>query len=268
VLEIVRAFGRSDVIQYVGIVVVAYLISILVAIVLFGALVSPTGGLDRRKDGSTANWPFLVLLPLLLISTPTANFVLSESFGIIPPRLRNETPDRKDAQTAGETAKLAGRVGALRTALSRPGDITLSQMQRVLADTLGLSDELAKRLGDQDSLIQSLRASVDKERAKADESRRLAQEVQSLTRSQLEAVTLLITRDANEASKRSFLIGVAVSFPVGVVASLVAAWLARRIGGKAQATIDRAVAVGGGQTRSRDAAADTPHPLPPTSGAG
>src|SRR3990172_6921529 len=117
--------------------------------------------------------------------------------------------------------------------------LTISQMESLILEALNLSQDLRNAITHQDSIIHQLSSRIVNERMRAEEATRLALEVQSITRKQLEAVKLLISEDATESNRRSFIQGVALSFPIGIVTSLIATWIFRRYGKDAADSIHR-----------------------------
>lgn len=124
--------------------------------------------------------------------------------------------------------KLDNEAENLQRSLQNPKELKLSEIENLLSRTLSFSSEMRAILVNQKETINKLIQEVKIEKKKAEESQKIAREIQSLTKSQLEAVKLLITEDAKIESRESFYMGLAVSFPIGILASLFASFLFKR----------------------------------------
>ncbi|MEM9273571.1 MAG: hypothetical protein AAGA80_11495 [Cyanobacteria bacterium P01_F01_bin.143] len=158
---------------------------------------------------------YLCLVPGCILT-----FWLFSIAGILP-------PDHDYSVIKNEVAEeqfqiLTQKADELSNMLEFPENLTIAELPRIAQDTLELAGELQQQFQEQQELVLSLRNRVEEETAKASEAQRLAKEVQSLTKSQLDAVKLLITEDAKTEANRSFRTGIVVSLPLGIIASVLA----------------------------------------------
>jgi hypothetical protein len=127
-----------------------------------------------------------------------------------------------------ELAELGETAARLEKAVSEPGQMTLSELEELVTTTLHFSASLSAKAQRQQQAIASLRASLDAERASAEESRQLAENLRSIAKEQLEAVKFVITEDAKQQANQAFIYGAVASFPIGVLASVAGAFLYQR----------------------------------------
>ena len=149
-------------------------------------------------------------------------FILGNVFDYYPPVPNTNLSTDSYSDTL---QKFEQRTIALTEQFNKPKEMTISELENALAETLKLTQDFAPIISQQNQEIQLLKAEVESERERASEARQLAAEIQSLTKEQISAVKLLITEDARESSQESFFLGIAISFPLGIIASLVASWL-------------------------------------------
>ena len=76
----------------------------------------------------------------------------------------------------------------------------------------------------QEDKINNLKESISIEKERSKESQMLAKDAKQMTKQQLELIKLVITEDAKVESKKAFLFGVAISFPIGIASSMTAAY--------------------------------------------
>ena len=85
----------------------------------------------------------------------------------------------------------------------------------------------------QEQLLSSLRHQAEEEKKNSYELMAIAKNVSSLSLEQIEGIKFVITEDAKYESKKGFLVGVLISFPIGVLSSLAATLLFQNIRKKA-----------------------------------
>jgi hypothetical protein len=216
-----------------------FIATLVIASILFFGIIGTClliNGIKEISDDMFANIIILSTVLCLLIASPLSSYALARYWSYYPPAPKQDIQKQADAAQS-DLIKLEAKANTLRSLLNDPKKLTLSQVEQVLTDTLDFVEKLKAKTEQQGVLIASLRQTVVEERAKAEESRRLAEQVQSLTREQLEAVKLLITQDAKVESQRSFIMGISISFPLGILSSLLATWVYKRWGEKAKETI-------------------------------
>lgn len=220
------AYQVGPVLVYTGWFTLAWLVSTFALLVVVALILAPTKAFNKRPDGTVANWPVIPVMMPFIFSGLVAYYGLGAVFGRYPPPLAIE-----DARvTADKMGELETKAKGIQSRFSNPKALTIEQLESALAEVLVITREFSLLNEAQRKQISALQASVIEEQKKADEARKLAQEIQSLTSGQIAAVQLLITKDANESAERSFFIGILVSFPIGILASLIASWLYRRLG--------------------------------------
>jgi uncharacterized membrane protein YeaQ/YmgE (transglycosylase-associated protein family) len=181
---------------------------------------------------------------MTFILCPVGAFLVLAGFQTYPPRLFERTVG-SDPETAMERAtEIDAKSKQLLAAFSKPETLTLQQLRDLVDQAREYAKDATELNRLQAAQISELRLTVEEETKKAAEALRLAENIKSLTSEQLDAVKLLITKDASEQSKQSFIYGVIASFPIGVIASVVASALWDKLGRKKQRvlnTIERAV---------------------------
>lgn len=168
----------------------------------------------------------VVALILISICVPSSAYYTLGYFDMSPQGSKTTVENVGDD---GALAELESKATSLRDALESPEDLTVKELQKALGDALALSDSVQRKALDQQSLVRTLRAEVELERSKTKESMRLAREVQALTKTQLDAVSFLIMQDARVEARRSFIYGILFSLPAGILASVMGAYVFRRV---------------------------------------
>jgi len=209
-------------------------VSLILSLTLFIVwIISVLGYADLPWKSGTA-----LLVILMSAIAPATYVILTMVFGVHPPRM-NDDLMLSVGMADTTSSQLAYQAQRLSQAMADPKELTISQMESLILEALNLSQDLRNAITHQDSIIHQLSSRIVNERMRAEEATRLALEVQSITRKQLEAVKLLISEDATESNRRSFIQGVALSFPIGIVTSLIATWIFRRYGKDAADSIHR-----------------------------
>lgn len=165
---------------------------------------------------------------VLLLTFPVTYFGLIFIMNIKPPIIDSSKEKIIVGETVSKTASIAIDADKLKETLENIDNLTIDEIKSTIQNSIKVSDKIKVILEKQQQNISKLSISVKKERAKAEEAKKLAENIMAITKPQLEAVKLLILGDANEKANKSFYLGIVLSFPVGVIASLVAMWAARR----------------------------------------
>jgi hypothetical protein len=209
----------TQLLYYVGAYLVVFAISF---IVLTFSYVFSIHELGRKWISS--KWEETISATFLVIVIPLLSVVFLAYFGVFPP----DFSKRPTARTQTEIAAIEKMGRDLIAAFAEPDQLTIEQL-RVSIDRVRDYTQQATAINrNQEAEIAKLRQTVEEETNKAREAENLANAVKSITTEQLDAVKFLITKDANEQSKQSFIIGSIISFPIGVVSSLLASFFYER----------------------------------------
>ena len=138
-----------------------------------------------------------------------------------------------------ELKELTHQINLLKNALESPKELTLRQIEDVLLNSLKYSEKMKILLCRNDSIIGLLKDEIEIERQNAETSKEIADNLRSLTKKQIETVKFIITEDAKEASKNSFINGVLLSIPIGFLMSILASFVLKRWGGKVKTSINK-----------------------------
>jgi hypothetical protein len=158
---------------------------------------------------------------------PAAYGLLGDNFGYYP-----AAPERHREllpPIESELRELEKYSANLQNRLADPKRLTLADVGPLVEETLSFSRKLAGKSVEQQVSISNLTAQVLSERARAEEATRIAHDVRSLAKKQIDAVKTIITDDAEKASEKGFVLGVICSFPTGFLTSLLASWIYGRI---------------------------------------
>jgi len=172
---------------------------------------------------------FFLSLALLCGTSIGPYFVLGTLLGYYPPFLASEQR-LVDAAASGEkVVALAEQVNRTRAALSNADELSIRQLRGELATSLEVFDHLLDQAKEQERIVRVLQQRTEVERLRAERAQATADELSSLTAVQLDAIRSAITAGAKSESTKGFWLGVATSFPIGVIASLCASWIFRRM---------------------------------------
>ena len=166
---------------------------------------------------------------VLLAGLPASYYGLSTFLGYDPPFLTRGTQVVDESEPGRKINALRAESQRLTSALSDLENLTIRQIRDTISSTVSFVDSLQEQAVAQEQAIASLRGEAEKQRRNAEEAREMAETVSSLTAPQIEAVKQIITQDARTQTNRGFWLGVLSSFPVGVLASLAAGLLLRRV---------------------------------------
>ncbi len=213
---------------------VVTLIIVLILWVIIGGVFK---GFDNKANGKSKSWIFILLIPLFMSITPATMFFY-KYFNFKIPQTPIELKTFLNENT-DELKNLSEQMTVVTKALESPKDLTLKQIESILTNSLDYSQKVNLILDRNDSLIRQLKAEVEIEKKSAEESKRIAENIKSITKEQLEAIKLIITLDAKEASKESFIYGILFSIPIGFIMSLLASYVYRKWGYSAKKNIER-----------------------------
>jgi hypothetical protein len=217
---------------------------LVIEFLLFMVIVGELGGFDENRNGLSSTedarspkWPFIPLILILTTIAPqTVYFARLLNIDFPQQQYDVTTQIQKDSD---ELNLLTIQMDSIKHALENPEYLTLKQIENILNTSLTYSQKVEVILNRNDSIINLLKAEVDREKRNAEESRQLAESIRSLSRKEIEAVKLIITEDANEATRRSFISGVLFSIPIGFVMSLLASYAIRKWGPSAKKSFSR-----------------------------
>jgi hypothetical protein len=213
------------------------LVTIIIVIILWFLIGGIFKGFDDKANGKSKGWPFIILIPLFMAITPATVFFY-QYFNFKIPQTPIEIKTYLNENTE-ELKNLSEQMSIVTMALKSPKDLTLKQIESILSNSLDYSQKVNLILNRNDSLIRQLKAEVEIEKKSAEESKRIAENIKSITKDQLEAIKLIITLDAKEASKESFIYGILVSIPIGFLMSLLASSVYRKWGTSAKKKIEK-----------------------------
>jgi hypothetical protein len=177
---------------------------------MWGIIFKILGMLEKNQ----AKWKDISTFITLCIIPMLAYFVLA-MFNITPPILKNEIISPDNIKSEVEAVEKTGK--ELIHAFEFMDKLTISEVRDLVnkvKDYTVRANELNRLQGNQ---IATLRQTAEQETAKAKEAEALAATVKSLTSDQLNAVKFLITKDATEQARQSFINGVIASFFVGLM---------------------------------------------------
>jgi len=125
--------------------------------------------------------------------------------------------------------RLTIEIDKTRNTLSNIENLTINQIQVELEQSLFFFNELKEEAVNQKRIINNLQKTIQKEKKKAEDAINHSKHVTSLTKEQINAINDLLTTNAKKDNQKSFWIGVGVSFPVGVTASILGTIILSRI---------------------------------------
>ncbi len=165
---------------------------------------------------------------LMMVASPLLAFIALSFFHVYPPRLF-ERPQAFNEKNVDAVDQLGQE---LLTKFAQPERLTIEQLRELIGKVREYTSQATALNRTQETQISQLRQIAEDESKKAKEAQELARTVKSLTGEQLDAVKFLITKDASQQSKQSFIIGAIISFPIGFLSSMLAAWFYERLRSK------------------------------------
>jgi hypothetical protein len=183
-----------------------------------------------RKEGKILKALKFLSTTFLFVAFFITYFELSY-FGIHFPNnsSRNDIVHVSQTSTDNETDDIDRRAKQLSKSINKIDELTLSEIKGIV-DELAVFIQEYQTIGKQQSeKIASLKQVAIEANNKAERAKKLLETIKSLTKPELEAIKLIITEDATIQSRRSFLLGVSFSFPIGILSSLIASWIMQKI---------------------------------------
>jgi len=166
-----------------------------------------------------------IFLFLIILTTPLIALYLSNQLGCLPPFIvqsRGQLLTQKDAST--RLTAIATEAERIKNTLSHIEALSIHDIQTQLTTVIGFLEILQKEKIEQERVVSELINKTNEQSQKYKTSKQIAESVQSLTQEQINTVSLLVTQNSKEESSRSFFIGVLISFPVGIITSLIASF--------------------------------------------
>jgi hypothetical protein len=224
---------------------VCWILTFLLIIIIF-ILLDRLLGLSLIPDKK--NPPKLIILSMILaptlISFPASYYSLGY-FNFYPKQLSSDINESKESVTKinKDLIKLQKIQDDIKKLLDSPKKLTISQINEILSETIRFTNNLNEQSNRQQKLINKLREELSNEKKKTEESLTLAKETQSMTKKQLDTIKFLITEDAKTESRKSFFYGILVSFPLGIITSLIGTLLYIRFKRQIKQKVSKAVGV-------------------------
>ena len=131
--------------------------------------------------------------------------------------------------TSSEITDIDERAKSISESIKNIDQLTLSEITKIIGELSTFIEEYKEIASKQSEKIIVLEKAAIDANNKAEQAKKLLETIRSLTKPQLDAVKLLITEDATIQANRSFLTGVSLSFPIGIISSLIASWIMRKI---------------------------------------
>ncbi|MFT3911505.1 MAG: hypothetical protein QM737_18925 [Ferruginibacter sp.] len=172
-------------------------------------------------------WKRMLLTILYIISFVGSYLMFDKVFNYQPP-LTNSKTEISNIQTSNSVNRLTTEIQNINSTLSNLNNLTISQIKYELNKTLVFVEKLKEETVNQQKIISGLQNRVIEQQLKAETVTKLAENAESLSKDQLEAITALITSEAKKDNQSSFWIGVLISLPIGILSSLLASALLQK----------------------------------------
>ena len=183
--------------------------------------------LFNDSQGKIKSYAVILLILFIAFLPGVINYYLIPTIGFQAPPLQIQESVAPPPENREE---LKGKIGSLKQLLSSPESLTIAELITITKDTLSLTAELQSRAAEREKIISELKTELELERQKSREAENLAKEIQSITQEELQAVKLLISKDAKKEAEKSFYLGIVISFPLGILASLIAPFCYSKLG--------------------------------------
>ncbi len=174
-------------------------------------------------------WWNVTLRYFIVFLLPTFYLFLS-LFDYYPPNHLQEIFSKPDDSEKIEL--ITNEVNQIEKTLSDIENLTISQIRIELNKTLIFTKKLKKEAIFNQKLFFELQKKIKNEEKRAQNAEELANEIESLSQKQIEAVKFMITKDAYRQNSKSFWIGSVVSFFTGILASYIASFMFSKFGKK------------------------------------
>ena len=129
-----------------------------------------------------------------------------------------ESPNRSSAYQANQLEILQKNMD----------DLSLAQIRETIETTRRYLTNLQIERDENTRLAVKLREEILENNNSLEALRTEAGRLEALKHTDIDTLTYLLTRDAKNENTRSFLIGLVISFPIGVATSLIASYMFRR----------------------------------------
>jgi cell division protein FtsI/penicillin-binding protein 2 len=107
-------------------------------------------------------------------------------------------------------------------------DLSLAQIRETIETTRQYLTNLQIERDENTRLVVKLREEILENNNSLETLKTEAGRLEALKHADIDTLTYLLTRDAKSENTKSFLIGLVISFPIGVAASLIASYMFRR----------------------------------------
>lgn len=179
---------------------------------------------DEKSDHPFCMFIFVFLTVFI---TGPITYNLLHWINLYPPGCEaSSTSPEKLSESA---ISLIEKSNSLQELLKSPDELKLAELPAIAQEVSDLTKELQIQSEQQEKIIRDLEKDVEDQTERAAEAERIAEDIRSMTKEQVDAVKFLITEDAKTASSRSFYYGLAFSFPLGILASFIATIVIRRL---------------------------------------
>ncbi|MEM7106364.1 MAG: hypothetical protein AAF502_24770 [Bacteroidota bacterium] len=133
--------------------------------------------------------------------------------------------DYADAYADNKIDKLTIEIQGITNSLENIDNLSISEIKSELDKSLKYLKKIKEEAIIQRESINKLKLELAYQKEEADESIKQANTLKNLSEDEIEAIESLITANAAIENKKSFQRGVIISFPIGVLASLVATYI-------------------------------------------
>jgi len=144
------------------------------------------------------------------------NFSFSGLHDLLQLRFEDTPPNDTERYT---------QVVALQNTLENVDALSLREIKIGLSNAVTTLTGLQIEAETRNLALAQVRRTIDNEKTKLQQTQKLRQSIDALTEGQIDAVGSILTERSEQKSQKSFWIGSAISFPVGIAASLIASWL-------------------------------------------
>ena len=197
----------------------------VVLIVPIARLASIRGGEKHyKRQGNHISIGSLPTTVAILVSLPLVYLLMTFETSFRPAFLF--TPRQAAIEPLpARIAALKSEAVNIRRSLANIDNMTIVQIRYAFETSLTLVEALHAESVNQHTQLESLRQELDAQRAGVDQVKATKESLEKLTKDQLALIESMLTQQAGRESEKMFWAGVIISFPIGVVASFVAAWL-------------------------------------------
>jgi len=180
------------------------------------------------KDAVIDRVTVAIFLSFAAISLILPYFILQSWPGVVPPFLQGESVHKAppvDNQLEEDLRRVATSVEELNQAMKDPTSMKIKDMQKLISENLSNIGILQAKIKEQQRHFSESASAVKAEKIRAEEAKKIAEKFSSLTREQVKE----LMKDSQDAANKSFFYGVLVSFPIGILSSLIASMLYKNI---------------------------------------